>query len=216
MSVINPVVNPVAGGSGLNQHNVQNVQLPIQGNNDTANLARQIQANTNVTMKTEVVKLPDFYGDPSKDTITALEFMAHIDKCQITNDWNDVTTFSYFQLALRGQADKWLSSVVRYLQLMLAQKTWTRITPSFKMEFAALFMTSSLLMASQTYTTGMVKIQECSSPDWRNSFTFSNYASYRVNLPDQLKRWQEVILKMHSPKPSTTTWTTSPISCSPK
>jgi hypothetical protein len=73
-------------------------------------------------MKTEVVKLPDFYGDPSKDTITALEFMARIDECQVTNEWNDITTFSYFRLALCGQADKWLSSVVRHLQLTPAQK----------------------------------------------------------------------------------------------
>jgi hypothetical protein len=65
-------LNPPAGGSGLNQQNVQNVQPPVQGNNDAANLAEQIQANTNVTMKTEVIKLPDFYGEPGKDTITAL------------------------------------------------------------------------------------------------------------------------------------------------
>ena len=84
----------------LNQQQIQPIQPAIQGNNDAANLARQIQANTNVTMKTEVVKLPDFYGDPAKDTITALEFMARIDECQITNEWNDITTFSYFRLAL--------------------------------------------------------------------------------------------------------------------
>ncbi len=128
--------NPPAGGSGLNQQNVQNVQPPVQGNNDAANLARQIQANTNVMMKTEVVKLPDFYGEPSKDTITALKFMACIDKCQVTNEWNDITTFSYFRLALLGQADKWLSSIVCHLQLTAAQKTWTRIRPVFKSEFA--------------------------------------------------------------------------------
>jgi hypothetical protein len=130
MANVNP--NPV-----LNQQNLQNVQPPIQGNNDAANLARQIQANTNVTMKTEVIKLPEFYGDLSKDTTMALEFMARIKQCQVTNEWNDITTFSYFRLALRGQADKWLSSVVRHLQLMPAQKTWTRIRPSFKTEFAA-------------------------------------------------------------------------------
>jgi hypothetical protein len=100
-------------------------------------LARQIQANMNVTMKMEVVKLPDFYGEPGKDTITALEFMARIDECQVTNEWNDITTFSYFCLALRGQADKWLSSIVRHMQLTAAQKMWTRIRPVFKAEFAA-------------------------------------------------------------------------------
>jgi hypothetical protein len=135
MSVTPP--NPVAGGSGLNQQNLCQNQPIVPGNDDAANLARQIQANTNVTMKTEVVKLPDFYGDPAKDTITALEFMARIDDCQVTNEWNDMTTFSYFWLALCGQADKWLSSVILHLQLTPEQKTWTRIRPSFKTEFAA-------------------------------------------------------------------------------
>ncbi len=83
----------------------------------------QIQANTNITMKTEVVKLLDFYREPSKDTITALEFMARIEECQITNEWNDIMTFSYFCLSLCGQADKWLSSIVCHLQLTAAQKT---------------------------------------------------------------------------------------------
>jgi len=68
---------PVPGGSGLNRQQPRQNQPAVQGNNDAAQLARQIQANTNVTMKTEVVKLPDFYGEPGKDTITALEFMAY-------------------------------------------------------------------------------------------------------------------------------------------
>jgi hypothetical protein len=69
--------NPDAGGFGLNQQNQQQQQNVVQGNNqnmDAARLAHQILANTNVTMKTEVVKLPDFYGQPDKDTIFALEF----------------------------------------------------------------------------------------------------------------------------------------------
>ncbi len=66
--------NLVAGGSGLNQQDVQQQQPAVQSNIGAAQLARQIQANTNVTMKTEVIKLPDFYGEPGKDTITALEF----------------------------------------------------------------------------------------------------------------------------------------------
>ncbi len=77
---------------------------------------------------------------------TALEFMARIDECQVTNEWNYITTFSYFRLSLRGQADKWLSSVARHLQLTPAQKTWTRIRLSFKTEFAA-FSDDKLLIA---------------------------------------------------------------------
>jgi hypothetical protein len=63
--------------------------------------------------------------------------MARIDKCKVTNEWNNITTFSYFWLALCGQADKCLNSIVRHLQLTAAQKTWTRIRPIFKTEFAA-------------------------------------------------------------------------------
>jgi hypothetical protein len=131
-----PPPPPAPGGSGLNRQTPRQNQPTVQGNNDAAQLAWQIQANTNVTMKTEVVKLPDFYGELGKDTITALEFMARIDECQVTNEWNDITTFSYFRLALRGQADKWLSSIVRHMQLTAAQKMWTRIRPVFKAEFA--------------------------------------------------------------------------------
>jgi len=170
----------------LNQQQIQPIQPAIQGNNDAANLARQIQANTNVTMKTEVVKLPDFYGDPAKDTITALEFMARIDECQITNEWNDITTFSYFRLALRGQADKWLSSVVRHLQLTPAQKTWTRIRPMFKTEFAA-FSDDKLII------DGLAKLSHRPGENPRMFFSRleelifvlkENYASYRVK-PDR-------------------------------
>jgi len=45
---------------------------------------------------------------------------------------------SNFSLCLRGEADEWLSSTCRLLQLMAAQKTWTRIRPLFKNKFATL------------------------------------------------------------------------------
>jgi len=116
---------PVAGGSAVNQQNQQqqqNVANPGNQNQnmDTAHLAQQILTNTNIMLKTEVVKLPEFYSQPDKDTITGIEFMARIDECQVTNEWNDTTTFSNFCLVLQGQADKWLSSIVRHLQLMAA------------------------------------------------------------------------------------------------
>ncbi len=103
--VLPPPPPPAPGGPGLNRQNPRQNQPAVQGNNDAAQLARQIQANMNVTMKTEVVKLSDFYGEPGKDTITALEFMARIDECQVTNEWNDIMTFSYYRLALRSQGN---------------------------------------------------------------------------------------------------------------
>jgi hypothetical protein len=178
--------NLVAVGSGLNQQNVQQQQPVVPGNNDAAQLARQIQANTNIMMKTEVVKLPDFYREPGKDTITALEFMARIDECHVTNEWNDVATFSYFWLVLHGQADKWLSSTICHLQLMAAQKTWTRIRPVFKSEFAA-FSDDKLII------DGLAKLAHRPNENPRMIFSCQeeliyilkeNYASYRVK-PEQ-------------------------------
>ncbi len=64
--------NPVAGGSGTG--NNANVVPPVQQNvvvNPTAQQAaaqpaQQILANTNVTLKQEIVKIPEFFGENVK------------------------------------------------------------------------------------------------------------------------------------------------------
>jgi hypothetical protein len=126
--------NPVAGGSGTsNNANVApNVMVNPAAQNAAAQLAQQILANTNFTLKQEIVKIPEFFGEKGKDTVTAQEFVNRIDECQVSNDWNDVTTFANFRLCLRGEADEWLSSTVRHLKLTAAQKTWTRNQTAFQ------------------------------------------------------------------------------------
>ena len=96
---------PVAGGSGLNQpqnqiQQNQNVVIDPAAQGAAAQLARQILANTNVTLKQEVFKIPEFFGEKTKDTVTAQEFILRIDECQISNDWNDTTTFANVWLCL--------------------------------------------------------------------------------------------------------------------
>ena len=93
--------NPVAGGSSLNQpqnqvQQNQNIVIDPAAQGAAAQLARQILANTNVTLKQEVFKIPEFFGEKTKDTVTAQEFILRIDECQISNDWNDTTTFANF------------------------------------------------------------------------------------------------------------------------
>jgi len=128
--------NPVAGASGTGRvAQNQNVIINLAVQNAAAQMAQQILANTNVMLKQEVVKIPEFFGEKSKDTVTAQEFISRIDKCQVSNNWNDTTTFANFCLCLRGEAEEWLSSKVCHLKLMAAQKTWTRIRPLFKREF---------------------------------------------------------------------------------
>jgi hypothetical protein len=120
--------NPVAGGLGLNQGNQGNVMQQQQvvidpaKQNAVAQLAQQIMANTNLTLKQDVIKLPEFYGQVGKDTISAMDLISRIDKCQVSNDWNDITTFSNFRLVLWGEAKEWLASIICHLQLTPAQK----------------------------------------------------------------------------------------------
>jgi hypothetical protein len=72
--------NPVAGGSGANNANVapnvaQNIIVNPAAQNAAAKLAQQILANTNVTLKQEIVKILEFFGEKGKDTVMAQEFI---------------------------------------------------------------------------------------------------------------------------------------------
>jgi hypothetical protein len=132
--------DPQAGGSGTGRTvpvQAQNVVIDANAQAAAAQMAQQILANTNVTLKQELVKIPDFGGEKGKDTVTATQFMARINECQVANDWNDTTTYANFSLCLRGEADEWLASKVRLLELTAAQRMWTRVHPLFKKEFAA-------------------------------------------------------------------------------
>jgi hypothetical protein len=96
---------PVAGGSGNNANVAQN-NAPFQQNvvvnpaaqQAAAQLAQQILANTYVTLKQEIVKIPEFFAEKGKDTVTAQEFVTRIDECQVSNVWNATQpspTFAY-------------------------------------------------------------------------------------------------------------------------
>jgi hypothetical protein len=68
---------PVAGGSGANNvAQKQNVIVNPAAQNAAAQLAQQILANTNVTLKQEIVKIPKYFGEKAKDTVTAQEFIS--------------------------------------------------------------------------------------------------------------------------------------------
>jgi hypothetical protein len=128
------------GGSGTGRTvpvSNQNVIIDANTQQATAQMAQQILANTNITLKQELVKITDFWGEKNKDTVTATQFMARIDECQVANDWNDTTTYANFSLCLRGEADEWLAYTVCLHEFTAAQRTWTLIRPLFKKEFAA-------------------------------------------------------------------------------
>jgi len=64
--------NPVAGESGTGRvAQQQNVVINPTAQNAAAQLVQQILANTNVTLKQEVVKIPEFFSEKGKDTVNA-------------------------------------------------------------------------------------------------------------------------------------------------
>jgi len=134
--------NPVAGGSGNAGNNVNNRQgqviIDANAQAPAAQLTQNILNNTNVTLKQEIAKILEFYGEKNKDTVSATQFMHRIDECQVSNEWNDTTTFANFSLSLGGETDEWLISTCRLLELTAAQKMWMRLRPLFKQEFTAL------------------------------------------------------------------------------
>jgi hypothetical protein len=92
---------PIAGGSGANNvAQKQNVNVNPAAQNAEAQLAQQILANTNVMLKQEIIKIPEYFGKKAKDTVTVQEFISRIDECQVSSHWNNTTTFPNFRLCL--------------------------------------------------------------------------------------------------------------------
>jgi hypothetical protein len=182
------MADPVAGGS-VNVVNRQVIVDPsAQG--AAAQLTQNILTNTNVTLKQEIVKIPEFYGEKNKDTVTAAQFIHRIDECQVSNEWNDTTTFANFSLSLQGEADEWLISTCWLLELTAAQKTWTHLWPLFKQEFAALSDDRLIVdgLANLAHKQGENPRKFMSRLEKLFNVLHENYASYRVKpeCPAQL------------------------------
>jgi hypothetical protein len=184
---------PVAGASGnnaqnnaQNQNQNQNVVVNLATQNAAAQLAQQILANTNVMLKQEIVKILEFFCEKAKDTVTAQEFISRINECQVSNYWNDTTTFANFQLCLRGEAEEWLSSTVRHLKLTAAQKTRTRIRPLFKREFAITSDDKHIVdgLANLAHRHGENPRKFFSCLEKLFNVLHENFASYRIK-PDR-------------------------------
>jgi len=178
-----------AGGSGTGRTvpvNNQNIIIDVNAQQAAAQMAQQILANTNVTLKQELVKILDFWVEKVKDTVTATQFMARIDECQVANDWNDTTTYANFSLCLRVEADEWLAYTVCLHELTAAQKTRTRIRPLFKKEFAAISDDKLIIdgLANLAHRPGENPCKFMARLEKLFNTLHENYASYCVK-PDR-------------------------------
>jgi hypothetical protein len=69
-------------------------------------------ADGGMAVKVQQSKLPEFWGQKDKDSITANKFVKWVDKMASANGWSDKIAFDNFGLALRGSANTWLDTQV--------------------------------------------------------------------------------------------------------
>jgi hypothetical protein len=112
------------------------------GNNDgndgvPIHHAQAVQgADGGINLKVEQTKLPEFWGQREKDSITANAFIQRVDNMMAANNWTDHIAFRNFALVLRGSADVWLKSQETLEDITGDRRAWTIVRPLFKAEFA--------------------------------------------------------------------------------
>ncbi len=93
-------------------------------------------ADGGINLKVEQTKLPEFWGQKEKDSITLNAFIQRVDNMMAANGWSDHITFRNFALVLRGSADAWLKSQQTLEDIKGDPQTWKIMRPFFKAEFA--------------------------------------------------------------------------------
>jgi hypothetical protein len=89
-----------------------------------------------MAVKVQQTKLPEFWGQKEKDSISANEFVKRVDKMMSANNWTDKVAFDNFGLALKGEANTWWDSQVLLKKIVGDRERWTIIRPFIKEEFA--------------------------------------------------------------------------------
>jgi hypothetical protein len=91
---------------------------------------------TTLAFRVEQLKIPDFWCQKAKDTVTAIVFIRKIEDLARTNNWNDATTHANVANAFKGFAQDWLFTTADMLDWTEAQLTWTNLKPRFQKQFA--------------------------------------------------------------------------------
>ncbi len=117
------------------QNNVNPV-VPPAGQVPIVQAQWQQNSNGNIDLKLQQTKLPEFWGQKEKDSISAHEFVKRVDKMASANNWSDKVAFDNVGLALKGEANIWLDSQVTLKHIEGDRERWSIIRPFFKEEFA--------------------------------------------------------------------------------
>ena len=116
-----------------------NNDIQIDLNQDQAGQVVQqnvpAEAQTTLSFRVEQSKVPDFWGQKAKDTMTAIVFVRIINDLARTNNWNDTTTYSNVANTLKGFTHDWLFATADMLDWTADQLTWTNLKPRFQKQF---------------------------------------------------------------------------------
>ena len=93
-------------------------------------------AQTTLAFRVDQSKIPEFWGQKSKDTVTAIVFIRKIKDLARTNHWTDTATYANVANGLKGFAREWLFATADMLDWTDAQLTWTNLKPRFQKQFA--------------------------------------------------------------------------------
>jgi len=91
---------------------------------------------TNFNLQVEQNKIPEFFGAKSKDTISAVNFIQHLEDLAKTNRWTDAQTYHHFANSPRNPALEWLSSIVDWSTDEDVRLVWSDFKDLFKQEYA--------------------------------------------------------------------------------
>jgi hypothetical protein len=131
---IQPANNANDDGDGDGNVNIHHAQA-VQG------------ADGGINLKVEQTKLPEFWGQREKDSITANAFIQRVDNMMAANNWTDHIAFRNFALVLWGSADTWLKSQETLEDITGDRRAWTIIRPFLRLNSPSNRMTNVSWMA---------------------------------------------------------------------
>ena len=131
--------------------NNDDIQVDLNQDQD-GQVVQNIPAGAQATLafKVEQSKIPEYFGQKSKDSITAIVFIRKIEDLARTNRWTDATTYANVANNLKGFAREWLFATTEMLDWTPAQLTWTNLKPRFQRQFATQ-TDEKMIMVSQTW-----------------------------------------------------------------
>jgi hypothetical protein len=121
-------------------------------------------AQTTLAFRVEQSKIPEFWGQKAKDTVTAIVFIRKIEDLARTNHWTNTATYANVANAFKGFAWEWLFATADMLDWTEAQLTWTNLKPRFQKQFVTQTDDKSNLAMGPSETTGELLAQKGRGP----------------------------------------------------